>query len=93
MITTKEIKQIDTGYFEVLQASAYAVYLRSKNTKHFWGIVVEEFPSFRHFQLFHKHNPSDQYHRHKDRPTLKVAIEEIQSHDRYQLNGRKMKNN
>lgn len=89
MISTKEIALIDKSYFNVLQATGYAIYLQSKNTKHFWGIIVEEFPSFRHFQVYHKHNAIDQYHRHRDRATLEATIKEIQRHDMFQMNGRK----
>jgi hypothetical protein len=90
MISKTELKAIDSQYFNVIQEGCFAVYLQSKNTKHFWGIQVEEFPPFfRHFKIYHKHNSHNDYHRHRDAKSLSVAIDQIKSHDTFQLNGRK----
>ena len=89
MITNKELKQIDRNYFHIIQASGFAIYLQSKNTKHFWGIMLAEYSTFRNFHIYHKHNQHDAYHRHKDAPTLMTALEGIKGHDRFQLNGRR----
>jgi len=63
--------------------------LQSQNTMHFWAIHLEQYPTFRHYKIYHKHNSHDQYHRHRDARNLSVAIEQIKSHDAFQLNGRK----
>ena len=89
MITKTELKSIDTQYFDVLQMGCYTIYVQSKNTKHFWGIQVEEYPTFKHFKIYHKHNSHDEYHRHRDARSLSLAIEQIKNHDTFQLNGRK----
>jgi hypothetical protein len=89
MITKIELKAIDTQYFNILQMGCFAIYVQSKNTKHFWGIHLEQYPTFRHFKVYHKHNGQDQYHRHSDARSLKAAIEHIKDHDAFQLNGRK----
>ncbi|NLK28806.1 MAG: hypothetical protein GX306_10780 [Clostridiales bacterium] len=89
MISKTELESIDTRYFNVLQMGCFAIYLQSKNTKHFWGIHVVEYPTFRNFKVYHKHNSHNQYHRHRDARSLKVAIEYINAHDAFQLNGRK----
>lgn len=89
MITKSELKFIDPQYFNILQMGCFAIYLQSKNTKHFWAIQVEEYPTFRHFKIYHKHNSHDQYHRHRDARNIHAAIEQIKSHDAFQLNGRK----
>lgn len=88
MFTTKELQSIDRSYFNVIQANYISVTLQSKNTKHFWHILHEEYPNFKTCQISHKHNYSDSYHKHRNQPTLKKAIEEIKSHDDYQLNVR-----
>lgn len=88
LITDKELKQIDRNYFHIIQANGFAIYLQSKNTKHFWGIMVAEYPIFRNFHIYHKHNRHDSYHRHRDAPTLSDAIECIKGHDIFQMNGR-----
>ena len=89
MISKTELKTIDAQYFNVLQMGCFAVYLQSKNTKHFWGIHVTEYQTFRNFKVYHKHNRHDRYHRHRDARNLKIAIEQIKNHDAFQLNGRK----
>lgn len=89
MITKTELKAIDTLYFNVLLTGCFAIYVQSKNTKHFWGIIEEEYSTFRHFKIYHKHNSHDQYHRHRDARSIKAAIEHIHAHDAFQTNGRK----
>lgn len=89
MISKTELKFLDTQYFNILQMGGFTIYVQSKNTKHYWGIHLEQYPTFRHFKIYHKHNNHDQYHRHRDARNLKVAIEQIKSHDAFQLNGRK----
>jgi hypothetical protein len=51
MISKTELKFIDTQYFNVIQEGCFAVYLQSKNTKHFWGIHVAEYQTFRNFKV------------------------------------------
>jgi hypothetical protein len=89
MITKTELKSIDTRYFDVILIGCFSIYVRSKNTKHYWAIQVEEYPTFRHYKIYHKHNYHDEYHRHRDAKSLSVAIDQIKSHDTFQLNGRK----
>lgn len=91
MITNKEIQSIDRDYFDVIQATPFIISLRSRNTGHYWTAVVEEYATFRHFKVYHKHNAKDQFHRHRDAGNLHKAIADIQSHDAFQMNGRKKK--
>lgn len=89
MISKTELESIDIEYFHVLQMGCYAIYIQSKNTKHFWGIIEETYPTFRHFQIYHKHNNHNEYHRHRDANNLDTAVKHIMDHDLFQLNGRK----
>lgn len=89
MICKTELKFIDTRYFKILQMGSFSIYVQSVNTKHYWGIHIEQYPTFRHYKIYHKHNSHDQYHRHSDAKNLKAAIEHIQNHDAFQLNGRR----
>lgn len=43
----------------------------------------------RHFKVYHKHNGNDGFHRHRDRGSLVVVLEDIKNHDIFQMNGRK----
>ncbi len=89
MINKKEIDLIDRNYFNVLQAGGFAISLQSANTKHFWHLILEEYPTFRHFKVYHKHNWADEYHSHRDEPNLKTALLHIMEHDAFQMNGRR----
>ena len=89
MITKEEIKELDGNYFEVLQTGAFAITLKSKNTGHYWHLLEREYPSFRHFVIYHKHNASDAYHAQGTACDLAAAVSGIMSHDEFQMNGRK----
>ena len=62
MITKEELKKVEGNYFEVLQAGVFVITLKSKNTGHYWHLLEREYPTFRHFVIYHKHNVSDEYH-------------------------------
>lgn len=89
MITNKELKCINRQYFNIIQKSGFAVTIQSKNTKHFWHIMLQSYPSFRSYKIYHKHNEIDYYHEHGHAPTLKEATNIIIKHDKFQLRGRK----
>ncbi len=89
MITDKELKFINKQYFTILQASGFAISIQSNNTKHYWHLVIEEYPCFRHYKVYHKHKQSDEFHSHRDEPNLQTALWHIMKHDRFQMNGRK----
>lgn len=91
MITKQELKEVEGGYFDVLQASAFAVTLKSRNTGHYWHLLEREYPTFRHFAIYHRHNASAAYHAHGTARNLAAAVSDIRSHDEFQLGGRKMR--
>ena len=89
MITKEELKEVEENYFEVLQAGAFAVTLKSKNTGHYWHLLEREYPTFRHFMVYHKHNDSDEYHAQGTACDMAAALTEIKAHDEFQMNGRR----
>ncbi len=89
MISKKERLMFDAAYFNILLNNGFAISVQSKNTKHYWHIIEEEFDSFRHFKLYHKHNRLDEFHRHRDKKNMAAVVDEIKSHDEFQLNGRR----
>lgn len=89
MITKKELKELKGNYFDVLQAGAFAITLKSKNTGHYWHLLEREYPTFRHFAIYHKHNAADAYHAQGTARDLATAVSKIMSHDEFQMNGRK----
>jgi hypothetical protein len=89
MITKEELKKVEGNYFEVLQAGAFAITLKSKNTGHYWHLLEREYPTFRNFVIYHKHNVSDEYHVQGTACDLATAVSGIRSHDEFQMNGRK----
>lgn len=89
MIANKELKLINKKYFTILQAGGFAISIQSNNTRHYWHLIVEEYPHFRHYKVYHKHKQSDEFHVHRDEPNLQTALRHIMEHDRFQMNGRK----
>lgn len=89
MFNPKEIDAIDSRYFTVIMANEYDVTLLSNNTRHVWYIHNTEYPENESCIIFHKHKASHPYHNHGKSNSLGKAIQSIQSHDEFQLNGRK----
>ena len=89
MFTAEELQAIDRKYFSVIVADAYDVTLISKNTGHVWYIHNVELTDCSLCIVYHKHHISHPYHSHSRCGTLRKAIRDIKSHDKFQLNGRK----
>lgn len=89
MFSKSELLSIDTSYFNIFQLGCYSVCIQSVNTLHYWQICHEEFPTFKHCKVYHKHKSHQPYHRHSDKKSLKATVEMIQSHDAFVLNGRR----
>ena len=90
MITTQEIRSIN-GYFRIIGSNAFCITIQSRNTKHFWHIVEQQYNKCRSFSVSHKHNVHDTYHNHGHYKTLDLVVSEIKNHDAFQLRGRKNK--
>lgn len=91
MFTTNELLAIDSSYFKIFQAGAYCVTLQSKNTKHYWHLIAEDGLNYTSCQINHKHHYENPYHRHRNKPNLKSALNEIRSHDAFHLKRQKQK--
>ena len=61
-----------------------------RNTGHFWYLHNPEYPEKGTIILFHKHKADDKYHLHSRGNSLGQVVRSIKSHDRFQLNGRKL---
>lgn len=85
MFTTKELENIDRTYFHIINTGCYSVTLQSKNTKHYWHILHQQYPSFASCKIQHRHNQSVRFHDQGNAPTLEQALEYIRSHDHYHL--------
>ena len=53
MFTAKELNTIDTGYFSIIASGGCTVTLQSKNTGHCWHILLQEYPHFRSYMIYH----------------------------------------
>lgn len=91
MIEIKDLRHINQEYFNVIQTTAFTITIQSKNTKHYWHISEQDYPSFKSYIIYHRHNATQQYHRHGHAGSLQKVISSIKSHDAFQLNGRKIK--
>ena len=85
MFTAKELKTIDAGYFSIIASGGYTITLQSKNTGHCWHILLQEYPHFRSFLIYHTHHRGTPYHAHGHGANLINCIRQIQNHDSYWL--------
>ena len=88
MFTMKELRQIDSTYFNIINAGCYSVTLQSKNTRHYWHILYQKYKTLASCSIQHKHQRSSAFHEQCSAPTLKDALDKIQEHDNYHLSVR-----
>ena len=86
MFTSEDLFKLP--YFTILHWENNCYELQSKNTKHYWTILVKT-PSYH--ELLHKHHLEDSYHKQTSFCTLYEIILDIIEHDEYQMRGRKGK--
>ena len=89
MFDAKQLSQVDPAYFNIIMADKKDVTIQSRNTGHYWYLRCTEYPTESACIIFHKHKFSHPYHQHGRGNSLRQAIKSIQSHDRWQMNGRK----
>ena len=89
MFDSKQLKQVDPAYFNIIVADDMDVTIQSRNTGHYWYLHCTGYPNEGSCVIFHKHRFSHSYHQHGRGNSLRQAIRSIQSHDRWQMNGRK----
>ena len=85
MFTRKDLKLIDRGYFRVISAGCFGVTLQSRNILHCWYISSEELGSHRSCKIYHTHHEGTAMHEHGHGRTIDACMEQIRSHDSYQL--------
>ena len=89
MFTLKELKVIDLNYFSIIASNGSTVTLQSNNTGHCWHILLEEYPHFKSYRIYHTHHKGTPYHEHGHGATFSICLQQIQSHDMYWLNNKK----
>lgn len=86
MVGQADIKETDTGYFDIAQAGGHIIVLRSKNTGHGWCLSEQEICGHRTFRISHRHGPSGAYHPHgRSRPSVRACCDYIMDHDSFHL--------
>ena len=89
MFSTEDLRCLDPDYFVILVVDPYEVTLMSKNTGHYWYLHNPEYPQESSVVCYHKHRYSHPFHLHSKEKSLRQAVKNIKSHDKWQLNGRK----
>ena len=89
MFDSDQLTAIDAEYFNVITVDEYDVTLQSRNTGHYWYLHCTGVSGEAACIIFHKHKYCHPYHQHGHGNSLRQAIRSIQSHDRWQMNGRK----
>ena len=92
MFTAKELNTIDTGYFSIIASGGCTVTLQSKNTGHCWHILLQEYPHFRSYMIYHTHHRGTLYHEHGHGATLSGCLSQIRNHDIYWLSRKAVAN-
>lgn len=88
MFDSEQLKQVDPAYFNIIMADGTDVTIQSRNTGHYWYLHCTGYPAEGACVIFHKHSFNYPYHQHGRGNSLRQAIRSIQSHDRWQMNGR-----
>ncbi len=85
MFTTEDLLTMDE-YFDFLYVDDRAIEMQSRNTHHYWAILID---GPRAYRCLHKHHSCDSYHSQCAYITLFDVILDIVFHDEYQLRGRR----
>ena len=85
IVDTKDLDAISQEYFNIICTCEYDVTVQSKNAGHFWYLHNVTKPNTNACVIFHKHKCSHPYHLHGRANTLRQAIHNIQSHDKWLL--------
>ena len=88
MFSTDELNEIDGSYFNVIGKGAFTVTLQSRNTKHCWHILLQEYGRIKSCLIYHTHNAGTPYHLHGHAGSLPDALVKIHKHDEYHLEHR-----
>jgi hypothetical protein len=84
MITKTDLKSIDLGYFEILEATPFYIVLYSRNTGQ-WHLLEQEPNHHRSFYIFHKHHSYDAYHPQTCRRSVVACFQYIKGHDSFHM--------
>lgn len=89
MFTQKECRLLSAPYFRLVRQTDTFYEIQSKNTGHFWIIKKTQITQQNSIIIYHKHTKSTPYyHKHSKARNVQSALQQIKSHDVYQLNGR-----
>lgn len=88
MFDEESLKKIDANYFNIILADDWDVTIQSRNTGHYWYLHCTGYPTEQALVIFHKHRFQHPYHQHGRANTLRQAVKNIQSHDKWQMGER-----
>ena len=84
MFTGEEHQSIDRRYFRILEREEDIIVLKSINTGHCWHLY-KPYNDRSDVIIFHRHENQTEYHRHDSVASLKEALQQIMSHDQFQI--------
>ena len=88
MFDTNDLSVLNPQYFSIIYTDAFDVTIMSWNTGHYRFIYNPEYPTLGTCIIFHKNKASHPYHQHGRANSLRQAVRSIQSHDKWQIEGR-----
>ena len=90
-ISRSDIRQIDTHYFNIIEATPFFIVLESKNTGHFWHLLHTDLNGRVSYRISHKHHRQDSFHPQSSSRSITAACKYIKKHDLYHLRRQKAK--
>lgn len=89
MFKVEDLQILDQKYFNLILVNDQDVTIQSKNTGHYWYLHCTDYPREGNLVCFHKHEFRHPYHQHSKESSLRRAVRNIKSHDKWQIKGRK----
>lgn len=90
MFTKKDHRLLSSPYFRLIRQTDAFYEIQSLNTGHCWIIRKHHSSGNSPVIIYHKHTlKTPYYHKHGQSYTVQSAVQQIKSHDAYQLNGRR----
>lgn len=85
MFSSEQLEKLDSKYFNVILVSDYDITIQSRNTGHWWYLHCTDYPNEGNLLLYHKHEYRHPYHQHSRERSLRRAVRNIKSHDKWLL--------
>lgn len=88
MFEMDELMSVDPKYFNIILLDPYDISIQSRSTGHYWSLHITGATGRNACLVYHKHRFGQPFHQHAFETSLRRALCNIKSHDRWQMKGR-----